>query len=184
MTARHGFIDESVRSDGWYRLTMVDVAARDLGSVTRALRSMVPKGRQRLHFSAEGESQRRQILNGMMPLPMTALTVAAPYRRGRDEEPARRRCIEALIDELDPAVVLLVLDSRGAQRDQGDRRVIRDSLLRSGREDGPTYSHRGSSDEPLLALPDAVGWSVGAGGYFARTVAGRVREVFLTDEEG
>ena len=47
MTARHGFVDESVRSDGWYRLMMVDAAARDLGLVTRALRSMVPKGRQR-----------------------------------------------------------------------------------------------------------------------------------------
>jgi hypothetical protein len=184
MTARHGFIDESVRSDGWYRLTMVDVAARDLGSVTRALRAMVPKGRQRLHFSSEGESQRRQILNGMMRLPITALTVAAPYQRGRDEEPARGRCIEALIAGLDPAIVLLVLDSRGAHRDLTDRRVIRGSLLRLAREDGPSYSHRGSSDEPLLALPDALGWSVGAGGYFTRTVAGRVRQVFLGDEVG
>ena len=35
MTVTHGFIDESVRSDGWYRLTMVEVSARDLGSVTR-----------------------------------------------------------------------------------------------------------------------------------------------------
>ena len=184
MTARHGFIDESVRSDGWYRLTMVDVAARDLGSVTRALRSMVPKGRQRLHFSAEGDSQRRQILNAIMLLPITALTIAAPYRRGRDEEPARRRCIEALIGDLEPAIVLLVLDSRGAHRDQGDRRVIRDALLRLDREDGLSYSHRGSSDEPLLALPDAVGWSVGAGKYFGRTVADRARQVFLEDSVG
>ncbi len=78
MTVTHGFIDESVRSDGWYRLTMVEVSARDLGSVTRALRSMLPDGRQRLHFSSEGDARRRQILTAMTRLPISGTTIGAP----------------------------------------------------------------------------------------------------------
>ncbi len=179
MTARHGFIDESIRSDGWYRVTMVDVAARDLGEVTRALRSMVPKGRQRLHFSSEGESQRRQLLDSMMRLPFSAITVAAPYRRGTDDAPSRRRCIEEVVARLDPTIALLVLDTRGAHRDISDRQLLRQLLLTSSRSDHLSYSHRGSRDEPLLALPDAIGWAAGAGGHFAKTVAGKVQQVFL-----
>ena len=46
------------------------------------------------------------------------------------------------------------------------------------------YSHRGSSDEPLLALPDAIGWAVGAGGHFAKQVVLHVHEIFLSDQTG
>ncbi len=181
MTVAHGFIDESVRSDGWYRLTMVEVSARDLGSVTRALRSMLPDGR--LHFSSEGDARRRQILTAMTRLPIAATTVGAPYRRGRDEEPARQRCLIELLAVINPTVAVLVLDSRGVHRDLNDRRVLRDVIRTSGR-DLPTYSHRGSSDEPLLALPDAIGWAVGAGGHFAKQVALYVHEIFLSDQTG
>ncbi len=180
---RHGFIDESVRSDGWYRLTMVEVPARDLGSVTRALRSMLPDGRQRLHFSSEGDARRRQILAAMTLLPIAATTIGAPYRRGRDEEPARQRCLNELLAFINPDVAVLVLDSRGVHRDLNDRRVLRDVIRQSGR-DLPTYSHRGSSDEPLLALPDALGWAVGAGGHFAKQVVLHVHEIFLSDQPG
>jgi len=183
VTVTHGFIDESVRSDGWYRLTMVEVSARDLGSVTRALRSMLPDGRQRLHFSSEGDARRRQILTAMTRLPISATTIGAPYRRGRDEEPARQRCLIELLAVINPTVAVLVLDSRGVHRDLNDRRVLRGVMRASGR-DLPAYSHRGSSDEPLLALPDALGWAVGAGGHFAKQVALHVREIFLSDQTG
>ena len=109
MTVTHGFIDESVRADGWYRLTVVEVSAHDLGSVTRALRSMLPDDRQRLHFSSEGDARRRQILTAMMRPPIVATTVGAPYRRGRDEEPARQRCLIELLAVINPSVAVLVL---------------------------------------------------------------------------
>ena len=182
MTVRHGFIDESIRSDGWYRLTMVDIAARDVGVITRELRSMIPQGRQRVHFSAEGHAQRRRILDAMLGLPFAAVTLSAPYRRGQNEEPARRRCIQAMLTSADPAIVLLVFDSRGPHRDRNDRRVLSQSLLRGGGSESLSYSHRGSKDEPLLALPDAIGWSLGAGGYFTARVRGRVRQIVVDED--
>ena len=119
----------------------------------------------------------------MMRLPIVATTVGAPYRRGRDEEPARQRCLIELLAVINPNVAVLVLDSRGTHRDLNDRRVLRGALRVSGL-DLPTYSHRGSSDEPLLALPDALGWAVGAGGHFAKQVALSVHEIFLSDQSG
>jgi hypothetical protein len=88
-----------------------------------------------------------------------------------------------LLAFINPNVVVLVLDSRGTHRDLNDRRVLRGVVRASGR-DLPTYSHRGSSDEPLLALPDALGWAVGASGRFAKQVAPSVHEIFLSDETG
>lgn len=174
MSVQHGFIDESVRSDGWYRLTMVCLNTRDLAVISRSLRTLVPKGRGRLHFSAESDSRRRAILSALITLPIHATTFAAPYRRGDNEQPARSSCLRTLIQTLDANVVVLVLDSRGEHRDRQDRAELRNELVRTDRAETVTYSHRGSRDELLLALPDAIGWAVGAGGRFAlsvRTVA-------------
>ncbi len=50
----------------------------------------------------------------------------------------------------------------GPDRDKLDRATLAGSL--ADRE--LHYSHRGSRDELLLSLPDAVGWAVGAGAPF------------------
>jgi hypothetical protein len=49
--------------------------------------------------------------------------------------------------------------------------VIRDALVEEGWSE-VTYSHRGSRDEVLLGLPDAVGWAVGAKGRWWGLVSG------------
>ena len=81
MTLRHAFVDESIRNDGWYRLTVATIAARDVNAVVRDLRSLRPEGRQRLHFSSEGDAVRHRILDGILRLPVSATTFAAPCRR-------------------------------------------------------------------------------------------------------
>jgi len=179
MTLRHAFIDESIRNDGWYRLTVVTIAARDVNRVVRDLRPLRPEGRQRLHFSSEGDAVRHRILDGVTRLPFSATTFAAPYRRGRNDDPARGHCLEAMVDRLAPEVALLVLDSRGPHRDVVDRRVLRGALASRRDLEGVSYVHRGSRDEPMLALPDVIGWAVGAGGRFGAKVAPIAEQVFL-----
>jgi hypothetical protein len=56
---------------------------------------------------------------------------------------------------------------------EGDRR--RRILLRA--YPSVQYTHRGSRSEPLLSLPDAIGWAVGAGGMWRRLVEPIVAEV-------
>jgi hypothetical protein len=93
------------------------------------------------------------------------------------------RCLIELLAVINPTVPVPVLDSRCVHRDpqrpSGSAR--RDSDVRSR---PARYSHRGSSDEPLLALPDALGWAVGAGGHFAKQVVLHVHEIFLSDQTG
>ena len=177
MSISHGFVDESIRPDGWYRLTLVHVSVRDIDMVSRSVRSMVPEARRRIHFSSEGDSHRRRILDGMLRLPIRGLTVMAPHSRRSNEDIARRLCIDTMIDEMDRSIHQLVFDSRGPDRDRSDRRVVHEALLRNRRGTKVMYHHRGSRDEPLLALPDAFGWSIGAGGDFARKAALVVRVV-------
>jgi hypothetical protein len=61
---------------------------------------------------------------------------------------------------------MLVLDSRGPDRDRRDRRCIARTLRHIEQPDSLQYTHRGSRDEPLLCLPDAIGWAVGAEGLW------------------
>jgi len=133
-------------------------------------------------FSSESDRERRRMLRQILELPISALCVCAPYRRGSNDEPARRRCIEALVGSLDDAVAVLVLDTRGQERDRADNRAIRACLLAAGRADKVVYSHRGSRDEALLALPDAIGWSIGAGGAFSKLASQRTQQIFLRRE--
>ena len=67
-------------------------------------------------------------------------------------------------------VVTIILDTRGPDRDEIDRRTIRHSIRDGIAPARLVYEHRGSRDEVLLGLPDAVGWAAGAGGAYAGIV--------------
>ena len=176
MTVLHAFIDESIRTDGWYRLTAVEIAARDTAQVSRALRRIVPRGQYRVHFSSESDARRRAALRSLVDLPIKATTYMARYDRRSDDQVVRDQCLRAFVAGLSGRVVLVVLDSRGPHRDRLDRIVLRDAPRAPDRVE-LTYSHRGSRDEPLLALPDALGWAVGARRPWPALVAGVTTEI-------
>jgi hypothetical protein len=97
---------------------------------------------------------------------MSAVVYEAQHLRG-DDQPARDRCLRALVEDLgERPVAVLIMDTRGPARDRLDRSTLARAL--GGRE--LHYSHRGSRDEPLLALPDAVGWAVGAGAPYREII--------------
>jgi hypothetical protein len=178
VTALHVYIDESIRPDGWYRLTAVEVAARDVAEVSRQVRRIVPRGQYRVHFPSEGDARRRKALRALVGLPIGATTFLAPFDRRSDDQVARDACLEALVRRLSGEARVIVIDSRGAHRDRLDRLVLRDVLRAVGRDD-VAYSHRGSRDELLLALPDALGWAIGARRPWSQMVAEIVSEVRL-----
>ena len=167
--AFHAFVDESIRTDGFYRLTAVRMRSRDLGAVTRVVRQGIPKGQQRVHFSAERDRRRRMILRSYVALDISAVTFLAPYDRRTDDQVARDRCLRAFAVAAEGLeIVSVVLDSRGASRDRLDRSTLGRALARAS-NDRMAYAHRGSRDEVLLALPDAIGWAVGAGNLGGRS---------------
>jgi hypothetical protein len=176
----HAFVDESARGKR-YLVTAVMVLTRDLASVTRQVRTVIPSGNRRTHLSAENASRRRAIIKGYATLDVGARVVKVKHLGG-DDQVARERCLTALVERLDRwQVGVIVLDSRGPVRDRRDRQCIAQDLRRVGPGD-LHYTHRGSSDEPLLCLPDAVGWAVGAGAVWRQLIEPVVDEVIDLDQ--
>lgn len=167
----HAFIDESARS-GRYLLTAVMVPSHQLAAVTREVRSLFPRGNRRTHLSAEGKARPRTLLKAYARVNVTSRIVVASYPGG-DDQHAREACLGAILARSAQwRVGMLVMDSRDAHRDQLDRRFI------ARHQHGEIqYTHRGSRDEPLLCLPDAVGWAVGAGAPWRALVDPIVDEV-------
>ena len=169
MAVQHGFIDES-RRGSQYLLTLTLVPSSAIRSTTRAVLDMVEQGRQRTHFVDERPSARRKIIDAYQSLDTLSQVAIATYGGGDDQE-AREVCLRALMERFDEwQLRVLVMDTRGESRDLLDRRAI----VRAERErivTGPLqYSHQGSRNEPLLSLPDAIGWCYGAGGDWRRRV--------------
>lgn len=174
----HAFIDESVRP-GRYLLTAAIVPSNELATVTRQVRALFPRKNRRTHLSAEGKARRRELLKAYSRVEATSHVVLTAYHRG-DDQPARERCLDVILAlSAEWRLRMLVLDSRGPQRDALDRRFIAQSLQAHDRDD-LQYTHRGSRDEPLLSLPDAVAWAVGAGGVWRQLIDPVVGDVIDT----
>lgn len=170
----HAFVDESVRP-GRYLMTAVLVPSRELAAVTKEVRSLFPRGNRRTHLSSENVGRRRMFLRGYAALGLGARVCVASYTKGDDRE-ARDQCLGAIFSSAPRwKVGVVILDSRGADRDRADRRSIAEVIR--GQPRPPQYSHRGSRDEPLLCLPDAIGWAVGAGGPWRRLVDPVISEI-------
>jgi hypothetical protein len=71
-----------------------------------------------------------------------------------------------LIDEILAAQAQrLVLDSRNS-RDGRDEQILYQRLGHRPSKTGLTYEHLDSTSEPLLWIPDAIGWCYGAGAHW------------------
>lgn len=76
------------------------IRSRDLAVVGRAIRERVPKGQRRVHLSSEGDRRRRQILRAFATLDIAATVYRTPYDRKSNDQPARDRCLRALISDV------------------------------------------------------------------------------------
>jgi hypothetical protein len=172
----HAFLDESRRGSR-YAVTAVILSSRSVQQVTRSVRATLPPGQQRTHFSDERPAGRRRLLDSYCRLAVQAQVAVAEYRGG-DDQVARERCLTALAVALTgQRVTVMVMDTRGIDRDRVDRRLLA-RLQREGTLGANlTYTHRGSRDELLLCLPDAIGWAYGAGGSWRKQVEPLVKVV-------
>lgn len=165
----HAFVDESRRKTS-YLLTAAVVAVTDIQPITRAVRAAVPRQQRRVHFTDERPATRRAVLDRYCRLPVQAVLATATYEGG-DDQPVRDACLGSLVGGLrELGVRVLILDTRGPEPDRRDRRLMA-RLIREGRAPADlVYEHRGSRDEVLLGLPDAIGWAYGADGPWRRRV--------------
>ena len=171
MSVLYAYVDESERS-GRYLMGCVVVEAGDAGDLRRRTRRLLAPGQRQVHFKKESPRRRRELASAIVQLDLDATVYECRFTPGRSELQARRLCLAAIVSDVQARgePVTLILESRH-QQDEADHGVIS-----SARVDVPalTYEHVVGSREPLLWLPDAFAWLVGAGGDWQRRVAGQV----------
>jgi hypothetical protein len=164
----HFFVDES-RRGGVYLLAAAEVRSTELAGTRSALRALCLPGMRRVHFQAEGDSRRRDLLSQLIST-RSRVTI---YRGRGPAEATRVACLRLLVAEvIAKGGRRLVLESRGEPGDRSDRTVIA-ATLRQGCADPDrlTYEHLRPHDEPALWIPDAAAWCHGAGGHWRLKVA-------------
>ena len=161
MSTRLVFVDESVRSNR-YLLCAVTVDGSDAGQLRREVRSMLLAGQRRLHFKLEGKRRRRVLLDQLVALDLDVAIVQSRITPDHAAEDARAECLAVIVGEVQidgPAATLYIERRDGL--DHHDRETIVRARLR---EPALNFEHLRPHGDPLLWIPDAFAWAVGARG--------------------
>ncbi len=169
----HSFVDES--KTPYFRLTAALVAPAQVAALRSVAASWVLSGQRRLHFNNERESRRSQILGELLEFPIEAIIYEAADKV--NEKAARDRCLTRLIrDHLERDVRRLIIEKEESRMD-ADRTILRKETQAVALREPLTYEHLRGFEEPLLALPDALGWCWARGGHWRVRVKAMVRDV-------
>lgn len=161
----HVYVDETKARA--YLLVAAATMPSDVATVERAMRSLLLKGQRRVHMVAESDARRRAILDKIKTL---GVEVTIYRATGTQTQILRRRaCIEALVKDIAPHCRRLTLESDESQ-DARDRQQLVELTRTFDLRDRLTYEHRAPHQEPLLWVPDAVGWAHARGGHWRTSV--------------
>lgn len=149
------FIDESLRTNEGIS-TYYLCAVIDRGIESAQLRSLLPRGAQKLHWRDMGINLQRNSLALIGSLPIDAIVISASPVNMKKQERARRKCLELLLPLLVSAGVdVAVMESRSDNQNKQDREMAV-SLLRKGWMNNITVLHAMGGDEPRLWIPDQI----------------------------
>jgi hypothetical protein len=167
VTDLYAFVDESERP-GRYLMCSVVIEPTRLGELRRATKAWVLPGQQRVHFKKEAPRRRREIASALARLELDVSVFVCRSATGRGEAESRALCLAAIVEDLQDrdVPVTLLLESRHHQ-DADDHAAI--SRARRPRP-ALSYEHVDADHDPLLWLPDAFAWLVGAGRDWRRRI--------------
>jgi hypothetical protein len=144
----------------------IQLGPRQIDAARQTLKQLRLPGQRRIHMTTESDKRRRLILSSVAALELEAVL----YRGTLDRRPhraARDDCLRAMIsDLLGHGVGRLVMES--CDQDHQDLQVISDALAKARAHDRLDYRHEKPSSEPLLWLPDIIGWAYTRSGDWCR----------------
>ncbi len=169
-------IDETVRDpgktgDGYYQLTAALIDGPAVSLLRTDTVAVAPPGG--FHASKLAAQKQHVAVDRMLQHVAgreecwSLIAVTDAYRLRSEQEQARQRCLTELLGRIhDSGISHVVVDSREAvvgtdpeARNRHDRGTLA-ALRRSGRVNRHmTLEHKHDRKEPLLWLPDAVGWA-------------------------
>ncbi|MFC8796707.1 hypothetical protein ACFT2C_03155 [Promicromonospora sp. NPDC057138] len=172
-TGGHVFVDESKQGD--YLLIATRIAPAEVGRSRQTVRTLILPGQSRLHMKPERPARKHLILSTFerANLSATIFRAGASYKTQID---ARLACLESLIrdaTEHSDARLCLELDQTLVAR---DRRALT-QLTKQYQCNDLEFRHERAAQEPLLAVPDGIGWAWARGGDFRRRAQPMVVDV-------
>lgn len=155
------FVDEC--KSGTFALGITLVHLRDLKLVRSELRKLRKPGQNRLHFSKESESRRKEILSTMRILPIHVFVIESALKH---EGQAREACLKELVNACPSLNVHRIVLEEDQSLVKRDKAVIRSQLRVLGETHNLDYFHESPNFEPCLWISDAIAWANHKGGYW------------------
>jgi len=160
----HVFVDES-KARGLL-MAAARCPAGDVAVNRKALRGLLLRGQERLHFRHESPQRRKKIIEVIAGFHL----IIDLYQADRDTHADRRRCLEAIVRDTAGTAERLVVE-REESTYEHDRRWLRNATHRFGCQDTLRWDLFVAKADPLLWVPDAVAWCWMRGGHWRRKVA-------------
>jgi hypothetical protein len=142
------------------------------GPLRRNLRKLLLPNERRLHIRKSDRPQRLRILGTIAGWDFDARVYECHHRESVGTEAARQLGVERLVrDVQDTGVDTTMFIERREGADDRDRSTI---IRARQRRPSLDFQHLRPTDDPLLWLPDAIAWAVGAGGEWRRALGSSV----------
>jgi len=171
LTGPHVFVDETKSRD--YIMAAAAMLPGDVTGARKRLTGLLLPGQERIHFTHERDSRRRQIIGAVCEL---EVQVSVYVARTRDHTAGRRACMKAILDDvLAQQARLLTLELDESVK-LPDRRMMAERFRLE--ENPPEYRHLPARSEPLLWIADAAAWCHQRGGEWHRLCEPIVRAVY------
>ena len=164
MSGAYVLVDESKAKD--HLLVAAAIVPHDLARCRGVVRGLLLPGQPRLHMKKEQDSRRRLMLDTFAKLEARVTIYRAPRALGTEIH-RRERCLDELIADLGTAGGRLCLERDETLVARDKQRMI-EATRRVGNARTLEYWHESAASEPLLAIPDAVGWAWARGGDWRR----------------
>lgn len=155
----HVFVDETKSRD--YIIAAATLLPGDVVEARKQLRRLLLPGQQRIHFVAEKDARRNQILEVMSGLDAQVTVYLAETKKAHH---GRTACLHALMDDVIKQQTRMLVLERDETLMKSDLRLISERLFTVA--DKPTYRHETPNAEPLLWISDAVAWCQQRGGHW------------------
>jgi len=170
--ANHFYVDESRAHKGPYLLIATKIETSSSALIRKELKTFLNKGQKRIHFTNESDGRRKQILAVISNLEISCSIYSCSNKKDIE---ARYRCINALFQDTGPSGISRVVMEARESQDHRDLKWFKES--RRFESHHIVLAHSLPRTEPLLWIPDAIGWAYGRGNPWREMVSSGIEKV-------
>ncbi|MBE7372925.1 hypothetical protein [Dermacoccus barathri] len=175
----HAYLDESTQGD--YLVIASVIAPGDVREARAALRGLLLPRQRSLHMKDEKKTARQDLIVATVcNLELTTTIYVAKPSEHKGHTGARDACIQrASSDSATQGVQRLVLDRNDSYMKRDEASILK-GATRAGVNPVPfNFGHMSRHEEPMLWVPDVLGWCYARGGTWRHRVHDHVRIIAL-----